>query len=80
MKRFRLHLVLLSIVMLCKSAWAEEYLSEQDYLQKFPVVLSASRLSQPITETPNALSDHYFDCSTQTRNKRRAYLTAVLER
>ncbi|OGT01565.1 MAG: hypothetical protein A2143_01465 [Gallionellales bacterium RBG_16_57_15] len=27
----------------------------------------------------NALSDHYFDYSTQTRNKRRAYLTATLE-
>ena len=27
----------------------------------------------------NALSDHYFDYSTQTRNKRRAYLSATLE-
>jgi len=27
----------------------------------------------------NALSDHYFDYSSQTRNERRAYLTARLE-
>lgn len=30
--------------------------SEQDYLQSFPVVLSASRLSQPQSEAPNAMT------------------------
>ena len=34
---------------------AAEYASEQDYLQEFPVVLSASRLSQPLSEAPNAV-------------------------
>lgn len=42
--------------MSCESAWAADYPSEQDYLQEFPVVLSASRLSQPISETPNAMT------------------------
>lgn len=31
-------------------------LSEQQYLQDFPVVLSASRLSQPLGEAPNAMT------------------------
>lgn len=35
---------------------AEEVFSEQSYLQEFPVVLSASRLAQPISETPNAMT------------------------
>jgi len=35
---------------------AEEVVSEQSYLQEFPVVLSASRLAQPISETPNAMT------------------------
>ncbi len=45
-------------------AWAEqtttESASEQDYLQSFPVVLSASRLSQPLDDAPNAMTiiDH----------------------
>lgn len=30
--------------------------SEQDILQEFPIVLSASRLSQPLSETPNAMT------------------------
>jgi len=30
--------------------------SEQEYLQDFPVVLSASRLSQPLSEAPNAMT------------------------
>src|SRR4030065_1982345 len=38
------------------SARAAAYPSEQDYLQEFPIVLSASRLSQPISETPNAMT------------------------
>jgi len=34
----------------------EEIVSEQSYIQEFPVVLSASRLAQPISETPNAMT------------------------
>ncbi len=30
--------------------------SEPDYLQEFPVVLSASRLNQPLSEAPNAMT------------------------
>ena len=36
--------------------WAADYSSEQDYLQEFPVVLSASRLTQPLSETPSAMT------------------------
>lgn len=35
---------------------AADYPSEQDYFQEFPVVLSASRLSQPLSEAPNAMT------------------------
>ncbi len=35
---------------------SEAVVSEQSYLQEFPVVLSASRLAQPISETPNAMT------------------------
>jgi iron complex outermembrane receptor protein len=34
----------------------EESFSEQAYLQDLPVVLSASRLSQPLSEAPNAMT------------------------
>jgi len=34
----------------------EDGISEQAYLQDFPVVLSASRLSQPLSEAPNAMT------------------------
>jgi iron complex outermembrane receptor protein len=37
-------------------AWASDVASEQDYLQDFPVVLSSSRLSQPLSEAPNAMT------------------------
>lgn len=37
-------------------AWAADDPSEQDYLQEFPVVLSASRLYQPLSEAPNAMT------------------------
>jgi iron complex outermembrane receptor protein len=36
--------------------WAADYSSEQEYFQEFPVVLSASRLSQPLSEAPNAMT------------------------
>ncbi|MDH2916577.1 MAG: TonB-dependent receptor [Gallionella sp.] len=35
---------------------SDEAITEQSYLQEFPVVLSASRLAQPISETPNAMT------------------------
>jgi iron complex outermembrane recepter protein len=35
---------------------ADNSLSEQAYLQDLPVVLSASRLSQPLSEAPNAMT------------------------
>lgn len=38
------------------NVWAADYPSEQEYFQEIPVVLSASRLSQPISETPNAMT------------------------
>jgi iron complex outermembrane receptor protein len=40
----------------CGNAWADEYPAELDYFQELPVVLSASRLLQPISETPNAMT------------------------
>lgn len=40
----------------CGSALADDYPSEQDYLQELPIVISASRLAQPISETPNAMT------------------------
>lgn len=46
----------MSAGMACGSAGAAEYSSEQDYFQELPVVLSASRLSQPVSETPNAMT------------------------
>ncbi|MDP2144395.1 MAG: TonB-dependent receptor [Gallionella sp.] len=50
----------LSVVMfaalLAQPTWAREESSEQNYFQEFPVVLSASRLSQPQSEAPNAMT------------------------
>jgi len=56
MAKYRLHAVALPVVMGCGSALAADYPTEQGYLQELPVVLSASRLSQPISETPNAMT------------------------
>ena len=39
-----------------QGALASGYESEEAYLQEFPVVLSASRLSQPLSEAPNAMT------------------------
>lgn len=39
-----------------QSACAADSSSEKDYLQDFPVVISASRLAQPVSETPNAMT------------------------
>ena len=35
---------------------AQNVVTEQSYLEDFPVVLSASRLSQPLSEAPNAMT------------------------
>lgn len=37
-------------------AWAIDYPNELDYFQEFPVVLSASRMSQPLADAPNAMT------------------------
>lgn len=43
--------------LLCMTAIAEENgLTEQAFLEDFPVVLSASRLVQPVSEAPNAVT------------------------
>jgi iron complex outermembrane receptor protein len=54
----RLHyLVSISVLgLFSQGVRAEDNSSEQDYLQEFPVVLSASRLSQPLSEAPNAMT------------------------
>ena len=45
-------------------------ISEKDYLQDLPVVLSASRLNQPLSETPNAVTviDHDMIKASGFRN------------
>lgn len=40
----------------CASCYADDDASERGFWQDFPVVLSASRLSQPVSETPNAVT------------------------
>ena len=45
---------LISLNPLCHAE--DSSVSEQSYLQDFPVVLSASRLSQPLSEAPNAMT------------------------
>lgn len=39
---------------LCQAA--QDAVTEQSYLEDFPIVLSASRLSQPLSEAPNAMT------------------------
>jgi len=46
----------LSICPAWQTCQAADYVSESDYYQEFPVVLSASRLSQPLSEAPNAMT------------------------
>jgi len=43
-------------VWMVTSARADVQPSEQDYFQEFPVVLSASRLSQPLSDAPSAVT------------------------
>ena len=48
----RLSTVFISLGLAYGNAVAAEHSSEQDFFQELPVVLSASRLSQPITKHP----------------------------
>ncbi|MFZ2301713.1 MAG: TonB-dependent receptor [Gallionella sp.] len=72
MKKFchQLCIAVLSTIAICGSAWAADYPSEQDFLQELPIVLSASRLSQPISEAPNAMTviDHDMIVASGARN------------
>lgn len=52
----RLLCVAMNAALLTSSAWAADEASELDYFQEFPVVLSASRLTQPQSEAPNAMT------------------------
>lgn len=56
MKRYRLSAMLLVSAFAPQAFAASEYPSEQAYFQDFPVVLSASRLTQPLSEAPNAMT------------------------
>ena len=49
-------LTVLSATVVCGTVLAADYPTEQDYFHELPIVLSASRLSQPISETPNAVT------------------------
>jgi iron complex outermembrane receptor protein len=53
---FPLCLTFFALATACAKVFAGEHPSEQDFFQELPVVLSASRLSQPISETPNAIT------------------------
>ncbi|MDH5485810.1 MAG: TonB-dependent receptor, partial [Gammaproteobacteria bacterium] len=54
--QYRFFVAVLSLGAACSNTWAADYPSEQDYFQELPIVISASRLSQPISETPNAMT------------------------
>ena len=43
-------------ILFCQTALADEYASELDYYQALPTVLSASRMPQPLSEAPNAMT------------------------
>jgi iron complex outermembrane recepter protein len=56
-KRYTLALLCWHVALVSIEAFAaDDSFSEQAYLQDFPVVLSASRLSQPLSEAPNAMT------------------------
>ena len=50
------HCVVLASCLVFQVCDAADYASETDYYQELPVVLSASRLSQPLSEAPNAMT------------------------
>lgn len=57
MRLFRCRLFMAVFVgVTAQGVWAAGYSSEQDYLQEFPVVLSASRLTQPLSDAPSAMT------------------------
>ena len=52
-----MHRLLWFSLLLCwQNAFADDYSSELDYYQKLPSVLSASRMRQPLSEAPNAMT------------------------
>jgi len=54
---FSRSLIFLVLITIASSVFAiEDLFSEQSYLQEFPVVLTASRLSQPLSESPNSMT------------------------
>lgn len=56
-ERVEIALLCCAILLAPHTSFAEDSnLSEEAYLQDFPVVLSASRLSQPLSEAPNAMT------------------------
>ncbi len=52
----RLIITALFLYISAYKVYAADYSSEQSYLEEFPVVLSASRLTQPLSEAPNAVT------------------------
>ena len=50
------HCVVLASCLVFQVCDAADYASETDYYQELPVVLSSSRLSQPLSEAPNAMT------------------------
>ena len=52
----RNNLILTLLIVSTPVVAAETVVSELDYYQELPVVLSASRLSQPLSEAPNAMT------------------------
>ncbi len=50
------HCFWLFSILCWQSVHADEYASELDYYQQLPTVLSASRMSQPLSEAPNAMT------------------------
>lgn len=70
-ERVEITLLCCAILLAPHTSFAEDSnLSEEAYLQDFPVVLSASRLSQPLSEAPNAMTviDHDTIHSSGYRN------------
>ena len=53
---YRLVMAVLFVGVHAQKICAADYSTEQDYLQEFPVVLSASRLSQPLSDAPSAMT------------------------
>lgn len=54
--QYKLFMAVSFVGLAAPGVWAADQASEKEYLQEFPVVLSASRLSQPLSEAPNAVT------------------------